>query len=108
MEVSGGRATTVACRTMNAHLSALWAHGGAHLTRPQVPTDLRSYPTLLKALGVRDRFSLLDFVGALQRLQTQSRGSPLDPHNMSLAVGKHVHMARLSLPEYMCPVPYFL
>lgn len=93
---------------MNAHPSALWAHVGARCTHPQVPTDLRNYPALLKALGVRERFSPSDFVGALQRLQTQSKGSPLDPHNLSLAVGKHTHMARLSLPEYMCPVPCFL
>lgn len=82
---------------MSMHPSALWAHIGACGANLQVPTDLRSYRTLLKALGVPERFSPLDFVRVLQRLEAQSRGRPLDPHNLSLAVGKHAYMTRLPL-----------
>lgn len=53
----------------------------------QVPTDLRSYRSLLKALGVPERFSPHDFIEVLRKLQQKSRGKPLDRNGLDMAIG---------------------
>jgi hypothetical protein len=46
-----------------------------------IPSDLRSFNQLFRALGVRDSFSSSDYINALESVADDYNGKPIDDDN---------------------------